>query len=98
MDRPSGESKNRIHMEHVTGRNLKGGNTAHERGGGREDGKGRVLRQTEKRAAEEEKGVKQAYRFPQCPGTTSSISLPLPSRNRGNNRITHTSQLNSQLH
>lgn len=37
-------------MEHVTGRNLKGGNTEHlerERGGGggRKDGKGRVLRQ-----------------------------------------------------
>lgn len=32
------------------------------------------------------------FRFPQCPGTTSSFSLPLPSRNRGNNRITHTSQ------
>lgn len=61
-------------MEHVAGKNLTDGNTEHSRGRtGRKDGKGRVLRQKEKRAAEEERGVSRLT------GSPSVLGLPPPS-------------------
>lgn len=82
----------RILMEHITGKNLEGGNTEHNRRRtGRKDGKGRVLRQKEKRATKEEKGVSRLT------GSPSVLGLPPPSVYRCPAETEGTTELHTHL-